>query len=226
MVDTRQCEQCGTPFTPRREHARFCSARCRVAWNRANMSDPADELSPLQWCIGAMNDVTVRLPAIRSSDQVRAFTAIAEAVWWVTIVDATLLRHHHKAYDRVMAGQLPAERTLVEDTLAGLRFVRNQMGQDADLTDFIRPDTGHDGADGRLPGWRWRSLPAPVLAPLTPRGQAWELARYEAYQEQLAEQTIADTFGRAAAFLNLTAARAALVTAQPPVAAGRSEVPG
>ena len=219
MVDTRQCEQCGTPFAPRREHARFCSARCRVAWNRANMSDPADELSPLQWCIGAMNELTGRLPSIRASDQVRAFTAIAEAVWWVTIVDATLLRHHHKAYDRVMADQPAAERTLVEDTLAGLRFVRNRMGQDADLADFVRPEaSGNGSGDNRLTGWRWKSLPAPVLAPLTPRGQAWELARYEAYQERLADQTIADTFSRAAEFLNLTAARAALITAP---AAGR-----
>ncbi|HUZ57023.1 MAG TPA: hypothetical protein VMU94_31460 [Streptosporangiaceae bacterium] len=177
------------------------------------MSDPADELSPLRWCIGAMNDITGRLPSIRASDQVRAFTAIAEAVWWVTIVDATLLRHHHKAYDRVMADQPPAERTLVEDTLAGLRFVRNRMGQDADLADFVRPEASNGSGDNRLTGWRWRSLPAPVLAPLTPRGQVWEMARYEAYQERLADQSIADTFGRAAAFLNLTAARAALITA-------------
>ena len=181
------------------------------------MSDPADELSPLQWCIGAMNDITGRLPNIRSSDQVRAFTAIAEAVWWVTIVDATLLRHHHKAYDRVMADQPPAERTLVEDTLAGLRFVRNRMGQDADLADFVSPVARGSGYGGNgLTGWRWKSLPAPVLAPLTPRGQAWEMARYQAYQEQLADQTIAETFGRAAAFLNLTAARAALITAPSP----------
>jgi hypothetical protein len=179
------------------------------------MSDPADELSPLRWCIGAMNDITGRMTNISASDQVRAFTAIAEAVWWVTIVDATLLRHHHNSYDRVMAEQPPAERTLVEDTLAGLRFVRNRMGQDADLTDFVRPDAGPDdgAAGGRLTGWRWKSLPAPALAPLTPRGQEWELARYEAYQEQLADQAIADTFGRAAAFLNLTAERVALVTA-------------
>ena len=155
------------------------------------MSDPADELSPLQWCIGAMNDITVRLPSIRSSDQVRAFNAIVEAVWWVTIVDATLLRHHHKAYDRVMADQPAAERTLVEDTLAGLRFVRNRMGQDADLADFVRPEASGSGAgDNRLTGWRWKSLPAPVLAPLTPRGQAWERARYGARPTRSSWRTI------------------------------------
>src|SRR6266567_2011023 len=214
MVDTRQCEQCGTPFTPRREHARFCSARCRVAWNRANMSDPADELSPLQWCIGAMNEVTGRLPGVRPADQVRAFTAIAEAVWWVTIVDATLLRHHHKAYDRVMADQPRAERTLVEGTLAGLRFVRNRMGHDADLADFVGPGAGWNSSrDSRMADWSWKSPPKPALAQLTPRGQAWELTRYEAYQEYLAGRAIPETFARAATFLNRTATRAALIAA-------------
>jgi len=34
VADVRECAQCGTPFTPQREHARFCSPRCRMAWNR------------------------------------------------------------------------------------------------------------------------------------------------------------------------------------------------
>ena len=38
MAETRQCERCGKAFEPKREHARFCSARCRVAWNRENWS--------------------------------------------------------------------------------------------------------------------------------------------------------------------------------------------
>src|SRR5262249_50747046 len=36
-VDSRSCEQCGAAFVPQREHARFCSADCRAAWNRAHM---------------------------------------------------------------------------------------------------------------------------------------------------------------------------------------------
>jgi hypothetical protein len=43
---------------------------------------------------------------------------------------------------------------------------------------------------------------------LAPRGRAWELARYRAYQRCLADQTIGCTFGRAASFLNGTAANA------------------
>jgi len=40
VADTRTCEQCGIVFTPRREHARFCSAACRVAWNQEHTGNP------------------------------------------------------------------------------------------------------------------------------------------------------------------------------------------
>jgi hypothetical protein len=43
----RTCEQCGTVFAPRREHARFCRPRCRVAWNREHTGDPQAEASAL-----------------------------------------------------------------------------------------------------------------------------------------------------------------------------------
>ena len=68
-------------FMPKREHARFCSARCRVAWNRENWNRvnrdqqkwgsenwdegerrPRDsEPSALRWAIVAMRDTTDRL---------------------------------------------------------------------------------------------------------------------------------------------------------------------
>jgi hypothetical protein len=54
-----------------------------------------------------MNDTTKRLNRMTARDHSRAFALISEAVWWVTIVDATLVRHHLAAYDRVMAAQTP-----------------------------------------------------------------------------------------------------------------------
>jgi hypothetical protein len=213
MTDTRNCEQCGALFEPRREHARFCSARCRVAWNRVKMSNPAAEVNALQWSITAMSDTTERLPRVRAWDWPRAFAVIGEAVWWVTIVDATLVRHHPETYDAVMAGQTPAERRLIEETLAGLRFVRNRMGHEVDHIDFIRPAASRPGpGDDRLTAWTWKSVPEPPLASLSPRGQAWEMARYRAYQAQLADHTIGEVFARAAAFLKLTAANATSIT--------------
>jgi hypothetical protein len=213
MADIWDCEQCGTSFVPRREHARFCSARCRAAWNREHMGDPAAGASALVWSITAMNEATDRLPRARARNRPRAFAVISEAVWWVTIVDATLVRHHPDAYDTVMTGQAPAQRQLVEETLAGLRFVRNRIGDEADLGEFIEPGDASPGAgQRRITGWAWKPLPDPALSSLPPRGQAWEMTRYRAYQAQLAGHTIGETFVRAAEFLNLAAANTPAIT--------------
>jgi hypothetical protein len=211
MGEERGCEHCGGAFTPRREHARFCSARCRVAWNRAARSGhhPPAEASALQWAITAMRDITDRLPRVTELDQPRAFAVISEAVWWVTIVDGTLVRYHPEAYDRELRSRSAAEQTLVEETLAGLRFVRNRMGQDVDHVDFIRPRTAARGArPGDVRDWTWNQVPEPACESLSPRGQEWELTRYQAYRSQLAGQPVGPSFRRAADFLMLAAARA------------------
>jgi hypothetical protein len=209
MADIRACEQCGSAFAPRREHARFCSARCRLAWNRAQQSDPAVQLSALEWSVTAMRDVTDRLARVKAADRQRAFALVGEAVWWVTIVDGTLVRHHPETYDCVMATRPPAERPLIEGTLSGLRFVRNQMGQHADHADFIAPAAdGGPGGERRISAWTWKPVPEPVLASLSQRGQAWEMTRYQDYEAHLQGRTIGETFSRAAEFLNPTVARA------------------
>jgi hypothetical protein len=211
MIDTRTCEQCGTVFAPRREHARFCSARCRVAWNRDVAGDRLAEVSTLGWSITAMGDATGRLLRARAWDRARAFAVITEAVWWVTLVDATLVRYHPATYDAVLAGQPPADRQLTEETLAGLRFVRNWMGQHLDPADFIQPrESSPRVSDGRITAWTWKPVPEPGLGYLSPRGQAWELTRYRAYQAQLAGHAIGEPFGRAAEFLKRADGRASL----------------
>jgi hypothetical protein len=206
MADIRDCEQCGTWFVPRREHARFCSVGCRAAWNRDHMGDlKAGENAPM-WSITATSEAAERLSQVRAWDQARAFAAIGEAVWWVTIVDATLVRHHQDTYDSVMAGQTPAQRELIEGTLAGLRFVRNRIGSKADLAEFIDPcQSGRGAGEGAITGWTWKLAPEPALASLAPRSQAWEMTRYLAYQAHLAGHPIGEIFGRAAAFLKLAA---------------------
>ncbi len=195
VTDTRNCEQCGAPFAPRREHARFCSARCRVAWNRLNASDPPAAGGALGWTITAMRETIDRLLRARAMDQPQAFTVISEAVWWVTMVDATLVRYHPDAYDGVLAGHAAAERQAIEGTFGGLRFVRNQMGYYLDHAEFIQP------ASGAIAAWTWRPLPEPGLDTLPARGQEWELTRYREYQARLAGQPVGETFRRAAAFL-------------------------
>jgi hypothetical protein len=229
MADTRRCERCGKAFEPKREHARFCSARCRVAWNRENWNQAhrdqqkwgsenwADEVrgpqrtgtSALSWAITAMQDTTERLGRVRASDRAQAFAVIGEAVWWVTIVDATLVRYYPDDYDTALDALPDDERRETETTFGGLRFVRNRMGYYADHADFIQPLTGVNGmSDAPITEWSWQSLPPPAIATLPPRGQEWELSRYQAYQDLLAGRTIGETFGRTSAFLDTVAVTA------------------
>jgi hypothetical protein len=42
------CEQCRQEFPAARPHARFCSARCRVAWNRAHPGGEPHATPPIQ----------------------------------------------------------------------------------------------------------------------------------------------------------------------------------
>jgi len=203
--DTRDCEQCGTPFTPRREHARFCSARCRVAWNRADRANPAVGTSALAWAVAAMTEATERLPRVTGLDRRRAFAVISEAVWWVTIVDGNLVRYHPEIYDSELAGRSNANRLEVEETLAGLRFVRNQIGHDIDRGDFIRDVSGAAGPP-HARDWTWTSLPEPTGELMSPRGLEWEMTRYKAYQSRLAGRPVVTTFRCAASFLKTVAA--------------------
>jgi hypothetical protein len=204
-------------FEPKREHARFCSARCRVAWNREhvnpdtragarfgpeNTDGPQTQETALAWSIIAMRETTDRLGKVRAGDRPQAFAVIGEAVWWVTIVDATLVRYHPEAYDRALAALPCAQRPLTEGTFAGLRYVRNRMGYYADHSDFIQPLAGADGGhDAPITDWTWKALPEPCVESLPPRGQAWEISRYLAYTDRLAGHTVGETFERAAVFL-------------------------
>src|SRR3984957_18481543 len=206
MTETRECEQCGTLFAPRREHARFCSARCRVAWNRQHASDPAGPASALGWTITAMRDTIDRLLRARTSDQRHGYAAISEAVWWVTLVDATLVRYHPDVYDAVLEGHDAAEREVIEGTFGGLRFVRNWMGYHLDHSDFIEPATSPGEAGVRpIAAWTWRPLAAPVLGALPARGQEWGVTRDRNSQAQLAGRPIGEAFERSVPFLLLAA---------------------
>src|ERR1700761_894761 len=233
MAETRRCERCGREFEPKREHTRFCSARCRVAWNRENLTQGstdqqkwgsenwADEVrapqrtgsSALSWAITAMRDTTDRLGRARADDPAQAFAVIGEAVWWVTIVDATLVRYYPDEYDAALSGLPVRLRREAETTFGGLRFVRTRMGYYADQADFIEPCPGEPGPGGSggsapITRWTWRSLPPPAVATLPPQGQEWELRRYRAYQDLLAGHTIGETFSRTSAFHDLVSATA------------------
>jgi hypothetical protein len=244
MVEVRACEQCGTEFTPRREHARFCSTRCRLAWNRGDARQATVSVAALDWAVNAMIEVTSRLggvPAMSQSpaagrgpvangpaaggpaaggpaagspgsaptvtpapDLRHAAIAVSEATWWITLVDATLVRYFPGGYDAILDARPAPERAEIEHTLAGLRYVRNQMGVHLDPDEFLR--AGVTGRPGEaVPAWTWSPLPEPVTRELSPRGEEWERSRYQAYQHWLAGRPITHTFALAAGFLRMAA---------------------
>ena len=210
MAEARACEQCGTSFVPVREHARFCSATCRIAWNRQHSNDQDAGECALGWSSVAMHEATERLLRETVPGRGHAYVLISEAVWWVTIVDATLVRYYPGTYDAVLASQPAGQRVLTEGTLAGLRFVRNQMGFHTDHAEFARPPQGRAGRQGSgaepVSAWTWRPLPEPAVGFLPPPRQEWELSRHRAYQAHLAGRTMGEVFERAARFLTLAAA--------------------
>jgi hypothetical protein len=217
MTGSRSCAQCGTVFAPRREHARFCSAECRIRWNRDHLTDSVAEERALEWSLAGMRDITERLAACRPEDAAVAFSAVAEAVWWVTIIDARLIRQYMDIYDAVLDAHSATQRPMIEGTLAGLRFVRNQSANETFSASFISPpaDSDRPSSNGHGSGvtaaWHWNSIPEPALSQLPDDIRSWEQDRYQAYQAWLADHLIADVFGRATGFLNLAAARVAAV---------------
>jgi len=202
MLDVRECALCEKEFIPAREHARFCSARCRMAWNDEHAGVAAAPAAAIDWSVTAMTEAAARLSSSGSWDLPRLSEAVSDAVWWVTLIDATLVRYHPRNYEGALADK-STRRRKTEKTLEGLRYVRNQLARSADPASFIQP------ASGDLAGrWAWRPLPQPVLAGLGSRARRWELSRYRAYQERLAGHDITETFTWCAEFLTLAASLA------------------
>jgi hypothetical protein len=166
------------------------------------MHYPPGEASALDWSISAMVETIDRLPRVKAWDGARAMAVIGEAVWWVTIVDATMVRYHPDTYDQILAGASAADRLTTEESLAGLRYVRNHMGHDIDHVDFVEGAPRQPGrAADRIANWAWRPLPQPCLSTLSPSAQEWEMDRYRAYQERLAHHAVGEAFSRARNFL-------------------------
>jgi hypothetical protein len=167
-----------------------------MAWNREHAGVAAAPAVAIDWSVIAMTEAAGRLAVADAWDLHRVAAAVAETVWWVTLVDATLVRYHPRDYERALADK-DVRRRKTEGTLEGLRYVRNQLGKSVEPDEFVRPVIGDDGASG----WIWRPLPKPGLNALAPRARQWELSRYQAYQERLAGRDIARTFTRCTEFL-------------------------
>jgi hypothetical protein len=219
MAEIRKCAQCGTAFTPHREHARFCTARCRMAWNCEHGGVAAAPGVAIDWSVIAMTEAANRFAWATEWDLTHAAGALAETVWWITLIDATLVRYQPREYEHILASLRPGRRRKTEETLAGLRYVRNQLGCSVDPAALIRPfrpeadaDRGISGigavsgAGDRAGAWTWNPLPEPDLASLPDNSRDWEMSRYRAYQGRLADHDVARVFARCAGFLERAAA--------------------
>jgi hypothetical protein len=179
-----------------------------VSWNRDHLTDAAAEERALEWSLTGMQDVVEQLALDRPADRAAAAGVIAEAVWWVTIIDARLIRQYMDIYDAVLAERPAAQHPMIEGTLAGLRFVRNQMGEDLEQAGFIKAPAATGDGEPVTAAWRWARLPEPDLSEQAAHVQSWELTRFQAYEQWLADMTVGRVFERAAGFLNLAAGRA------------------
>jgi hypothetical protein len=156
-----------------------------------------------------LKDTADRLCKAETMNLSEALALISEAVWWVTIVDATMIRYHHDAYDHALKGLDPAGRKLTEGTFTGLRFVRNCMGYYVDSADFIQPQQDCLGVDAPVAAWTWRQVLVPVSGMLPQRSRssaAWENSRYLHYRAYLADRPVGEIVNRAIGFLTHLAA--------------------
>jgi hypothetical protein len=174
-----------------------------MAWNHEHAGVAAAPPAAIDWSVTAMAEAATRLSSSRTWDLPDLCEAVSDAVWWVTLVDATLVRYHPRNYEGALAGR-SARRRETEQTLEGLRYVRNQLGKSADPASLVQPASDGDPAAN----WTWRPLPQPDLVGLGSRARKWELSRYTAYQKRLAGHDITETFTWCAEFLTLAASLA------------------
>jgi hypothetical protein len=184
-----------------------------MAWNREHAGVAAAPAVAIDWSVTAMTESAGRLGAAGVWELPRLAAAVAETVWWVTLVDATLVRYHPRDYEKALASK-DVRRRKTEETLEGLRYVRNQLGRSVDPAEFVRPAAGDAAA------WLWSPLPEPRLGRLAPQSRQWELSRYRAYQARLAGHDIARTFARCTDFLTQAAALAGGSTPPAPAPPG------
>jgi hypothetical protein len=171
-----------------------------MTWNDEHAGVAAAPAAAIDWSVAAMSEAARKLSSPGPRDLPGLAGAIADAVWWVTLVDATLVRYHPQNYETTLARR-SARRRQTEQTLEGLRHVRNQLGRSVDPAALITPAA----AGGELPAWTWRSLPEPDGSGLGSRARRWELSRYRAYQARLAGHDVTEAFTWCAEFLTLAA---------------------
>ncbi|HUN31718.1 MAG TPA: hypothetical protein VMU95_06820 [Trebonia sp.] len=155
----------------------------------------AQAADALAWSVTAMSGALRRLASAPAEDAPQAVAAATEAIWWTTEVNSAMSRHHPAAYGHALAALDPSERKAVDTSLAGLRFVRGQLGHCNDPADFIEPRPASGASRGA--DWTWSALPPPSAQ----RGRSRDAGPYREYRAQLAGRPVSEALRRVAGFL-------------------------
>jgi hypothetical protein len=76
-----------------------------MAWNREHAGVAAAPAVAIDWSVIAMTEAAGRLAVAGAWDLHRVAAAVGETVWWVTLVDATLVRYHPRDYETALASK-------------------------------------------------------------------------------------------------------------------------
>jgi hypothetical protein len=155
----------------------------------------------LRWSVSAMNGSIGRLYKATGTDLPEALAIVTEAVWWVTLVEASIQRSSQAAYNHTLLSLGSADRRATEGTFIGLRFIRNWLGAHADPANFIQPEHDDDGSEAPVAAWTWTLLPTPELGTVSPRDRHADAVRYRDYCTYLARKPIGETMTSAVTFL-------------------------
>jgi hypothetical protein len=141
-----------------------------MLWHRDHGEGPVAGDAVLHWSMPLMRNA-IRALTTTGLELSAGYAAISDPVWAVTIVDAAIIRRHPGLYDEMLAAQPRRTRRALEDSLAGLRYVRNHIPNHLAVANFASPRCGgYDPAHRTGPGNKSRpSAAAPTQQ--TPTGQ-------------------------------------------------------
>jgi hypothetical protein len=151
----------------------------------------------VDYTIRAMQRASLRIGQAAFGDD--AYAAIGETVWWITILDKAV--EDLPNYRSVIAQGGP-----IENTVRGLRSVRNRIGHELAINDYVDLEHMHKRDDGSVLAYgTWRTVPPPTDT------RKWALKNHEAYVKALVGNPVWDSCNMAAYYLGGVADAAAPV---------------
>jgi hypothetical protein len=145
---------------------------------------PGVEIVPLNSCVEAMDRAFERDRALGWNDPVGAYSATAETLFWIDVVDEQLRHNHRRHYEATLAD----ERDDIRATLSGLLFARNRITHEVDEIGYVTAAVRR--LDTFAASWTWQSLHPPKRTANTTTRAIRKIHRRAYLVETLSEVTI------------------------------------